>query len=238
MPLQKADAVGANGRDRPVLPKWGVRSWTCPAPRIDTTRILRVHKYTDPGKVRPVIREAAAVAVESAARLSLPDARYVVTPIKSLEDGVLTLDNGLQFNCPAFDDHLRGCTVLLAFVITIGPDLDDTVISLVHDTFEPLDALFLETAGWLTIEAATRQLVQNIKTELGATGWRLSLRLGPGYNYPSSDGNARVVWDLTEQRTLFSLFDGQDLPIELMESGAMKPKMSRSGAFGMGPAQP
>ena len=237
MPSPKADTNGKGNQDRQTLLDGRVHRWSCAAPKIDATRVLRVHKYTDPEKVRPVIRQAAEDAVEAATHLSAPEARYVTAPIKSLRDGVLTLANGLQFTCPAFDDHLRGCTTFLAFLITLGPKLDDRVISLIHDTFEPLDALFLETTGWLTIEAATRQLVQELKTEANTAGWRLSLRMGPGYDYRGASDDKRVSWDLYEQRELFSLFEGQKLPIELMESCAMKPKMSRSGVYGLYPEQ-
>ncbi|MGI9464588.1 MAG: hypothetical protein ACR2OM_11640, partial [Aestuariivirgaceae bacterium] len=102
-----------------------------------------------------------------------------------------------------------------------------------HDTFEPLDALFLETAGWLTIETATKQLAKHIKGEFSAAGWRMSLRMGPGYQYRHPDGHERVSWDLTEQQQLFAMFGDDPLPVELMSSCAMKPKMSRSGVFGM-----
>lgn len=223
-------------RDLPALVDGRVHSWSCTAPKISSSRVLRVHKYTDPEKVRPVIRQAAEDAVEAATHLSTPVGRYVAAPIKSLQDGVLTLDNGLQFTCHAFEDHLRGCEFFLAFLITLGPELDDRVISLIHDTFEPLDALFLETTGWLTIEAVTRQLVQELKVEANATGWRLSLRMAPGYNYRGPNDDERIDWDLYEQRELFAMFDSPELPIELMESCAMKPKMSRSGVFGLYPA--
>lgn len=183
-----------------------------------------------------MIRDAAGVAVQSAIRLARPDARYVVVPIKSLRNGDLELENQIRFHCPAFDKLLDGCDMLLAFVITIGPALDDTVVSLVHDTFEPLDALFLETAGWLTIEAATKQLASHLKGEFSADGWRFSVRMGPGYEYRDPNSERRVSWDLTEQQQLFKLFAGNPLPIELMSSSAMQPKMSRSGVFGLYPS--
>lgn len=224
-----------------MTPDTAVRHWTCPPPPADMARILRVHRYTDPTKVRPVIREAAEKAVGEAARLASPQAVYVVNPIKSLEKGVLRLGNGIRFDCAAFDQHLAGCDHLLAFVMTIGPKLDQTVLSLVEEVFEPLDALFLETAGWLTIEAATKNLARHLKQEFGAEGWSLSLRMGPGYDYRTGNGaqndGGRVSWDLWQQRELFQMFDGTELPVELMQSCAMLPKMSRSGVFGLRQAE-
>lgn len=216
-----------------VMTAGEVWSWRCKPPEIGTARLLRIHKYTDPSKVRPIIVEAAEKALAEAAVLSAPTAHCVVVDIESLVDGELRLAGGVQFSCAAFDERLVDCDRLLAFVMTLGPELDAKVLSLVEDVFEPLDALFLETAGWLTIEAATRQMVAELRTELARSGRRMSLRMGPGYEYRLSNGGGRVRWDLTEQESLFRLFNGHDLPVELMSSCAMKPKMSRSGVFGL-----
>lgn len=213
-----------------------VTEWRCTPPAVDVTRLLRVHKYTDQSKVRPVIRAAAAKAVADAAKLSAPEARYVAAPIKLLKNGELFLEDGCKFECAAFDQHLSGSQYLLAFVMTLGSELDQTVLKLVEDVFEPLDALFLETAGWLTIEAATKHLARHLKQEFGGLGWTLSLRMGPGYDYRAEDSADRVRWDLWQQRELFQMFKAAALPVDLMESCAMKPKMSRSGVFGLLPA--
>jgi len=220
--------------DRAAAASGRVRYWSCAPPAIDAHRLLRIHKYTDPGKVRPVILEAAEKAVREAAILSSPTASYVIAEIESLRGGELKLAGGVGFNCAAFEEHLSGSQRLLAFVMTLGPRLDAKTVSLVEDVFEPLDALFLETAGWLTIEAATRKLAADLRTLVAPDGWRLSLRMGPGYEYRLRDGGGRVRWDLTQQAALFELFAGSTLPVELLSSCAMKPKMSRSGVFGLG----
>ena len=62
-----------------------LRSWSCPPPRVDAARLLRIHKYTDLTKVRPAIVKAAEKAVEEAVVLSAPCASYVVTDIESLQ---------------------------------------------------------------------------------------------------------------------------------------------------------
>lgn len=213
-----------------------VRTWSCAPPEIGVARLLRIHRYTDPDKVRPIILEAAERALVEAAALSAPTASLVIADIESLKDGELRLSGGVGFSCPAFQERLAHCERLLAFVMTLGPELDAKVLSLVEDVFEPLDALFLETAGWLTIEAATRKLAAELRAESKADGWQLSLRMGPGYEYPLHNGGGRVRWDLTQQAALFQLFGDSALPVELMSSCAMKPKMSRSGVFGLGRA--
>ncbi|GAB4292220.1 MAG: hypothetical protein Kow0058_10880 [Roseovarius sp.] len=223
-------------RDAAALRAGEVRDWQTEAQRVDPSRILRVHKYREDSKVRPIIVEAAGRAADAALQLCTIRGRYVIRPISGIDPEGMTLADGTRFALPLFQRHLQGCRHLLAFVITIGPALDNRVIELINDVFEPLDALFLETAGWLSIEAATRVFARDIKRDLATIGYEMSLRMGPGYDYPLPDSDGRVRWDLEQQRELFGLFGDADLPVTLMDSCAMWPKMSRSGIYGLRPA--
>jgi len=213
-----------------------VRSWRDDCPVVDSRRMLRLHRYTDPEKVRPIIRETAEQVADLVADVLNIDGRYLRLPIAACGDGLLRLDDGTEFACPAFDRLLGGCTEVIAFVLTLGPDLDARVIKMIDD-FEPLEALFSETASWLTVEAATRHLGSFLRGELRRENLTIEHRMGPGYNY-RADGNGsaeRVEWRLEEQGKLFALFGDVELPVELTASSVMKPKMSRSGIFGIAP---
>lgn len=215
---------GATGVDRPVA------SWSAPCPPIDPLRIVRVHGYRDPAKVRPVIvRTAEAVAKQAA---DLIDVRGVWcrAPINELGHGTLKLAGDVTLSCEAFDRLLKDATEVVAFVLTLGSRFDKHVIGLI-DKFEPLEALFMESAGWLSIEKLTRVLAADIGRQIAGEGLRLGTRIGPGYSYrvDGEDSDKRVMWPLEQQQDLFRLFETAELPVELMSSGVMKPKMSRSG---------
>jgi hypothetical protein len=47
-----------------------------------------------------------------------------------------------------------------------------------------------------------------------------------------------VTWPLEEQPALFGLFGNAELPVSLMSSCAMSPKLSRSGLYGIRPLRP
>ncbi len=64
-------------------------------------------------------------------------------------------------------------------------------------------------------------------------GLRLTRRMGPGYSYKINGDE--TMWSLEQQHQLFEVFDGEDLPVRLLESCAMMPKMSRSGLYGLVP---
>lgn len=166
------------------------------------------------------------------AGIASPEARYVRLPIVSVVDGVLTLAGGHRFNCVAFDRLLGEATEVVVFVLTLGAGLDAAAARR-FEAAEPVDALFIETAGWLCVEKATRMLAATIQEELALEGLRLTFRLGPGYDYKA--GKDRTVWGLEEQSALFDVFGDAPLPVVLMESRAMTPKLSRSGLFGVAP---
>lgn len=210
-----------------------VLNWSGAAPTVDPNRILRVHRYSDPQKVRPKIVEAAHHAAEKIASLASPVAAYRRVAIDGCEGETLRLQDGTEFHCAAFERLLKNCSHVVVFVLTLGPKLDEHVIDLMEE-FEPLDALFMEAAGWLGIETSTRRLATEIGAKLSDDGMALTHRMGPGYSYRQDvrESDERVGWPLEEQAQLFGLFGGAELPVELMSSAAMKPKMSRSGLFG------
>jgi hypothetical protein len=98
----------------------------------------------------------------------------------------------------------------------------------------PVEGLFLDSAGWLAVESVTRQFADRLKGESAYRGLRLTRRLGPGYSYRLEGGV--VSWALDEQQVLFSALGHDPLPVSLLDSAAMQPKMSRSGLYGLRPA--
>lgn len=204
--------------------------WTAVCPPIDSGRLLRLHGYTNQQKVRPAIRKAAEAVVVRAQRLVETRACWRRCVVEGLDDGVLRLGGGVTFTCPAFDRLLEGAEEVVAFVLTLGTGFDRAVIDLM-ERFEPLEALFTETAGRLAIEKLTRMLAADCGAQLASEGLVLGTRLGPGYSYRVSadPGGARVMWPLEQQQELFALFEGATLPVALRHSSVMFPKMSRSG---------
>jgi len=199
-------------------------------PVIDPVKMLRIHGYRDLEKVRPVIRKAADDIAVRAAGVMSPVIHFKRVGVAACTKTHLHLDNGLTFSNQAFARYLSEAAEVIAVVITVGKGLDDEVIGCM-DRFEPLEALFLETAGWLGIEWTTKKFVEYMAAEIADEDLRVTRRMGPGYSY-KIDGD-EAMWSLEEQRQLFEIFEGVDLPVRLLESCAMMPKMSRSGLYGL-----
>jgi hypothetical protein len=210
----------------------GVEMYIPLPPVVQPERILRIQGYQQLDRVRPAIRRSAESMAVLAAQLCSPRVGYRRVPIRAIRNDVLEVEGGVRFHCDVFARVLHGCTEVAVFVLTVGPRLDARVVELT-DAGDLLDALLLETAGWLCIEDATRQFKVHLREEANARNHRITSRMGPGYSYKL---DARMcIWPLEEQISLFGVFHGAALPVTVMESSAMQPKMSRSGLFGVAP---
>ena len=200
---------------------------------IDPVKMLRIHGYKDIDAVRPIILRTAEDISVRAANIMKPIVIFRRVGIAQCNTEELNLANGLSFQGHAFSQYFAGAEEVVVVVITVGKKLDDEVIGCM-DIFEPLEALFLETAGWLGIEWTTRSFVNYLTELVSNEKLRPTRRMGPGYSYKIDGGEE--MWSLEDQRHLFSVFDDVDLPVRLLESCAMMPKMSRSGVYGLVPS--
>ncbi|MEM6656616.1 MAG: hypothetical protein AAF625_00870 [Pseudomonadota bacterium] len=163
-----------------------------------------------------------------------PQSFFRIVKIESLSGEKLALKDGPTLTCAAFDRYLNGCTDVCIFVTTLGDRLDGKIKTCMEEAdFQPVEALFLGTFGWLMIEAVTRELMRDLKRDMTAHDQSLTLRMGPGYSYRQPGRPERATWDLTDQAALLSVFDGIDLPIKLTPGFSMRPTMTRSGLAGL-----
>ncbi|MCZ6859269.1 MAG: hypothetical protein O7I42_03145 [Alphaproteobacteria bacterium] len=202
--------------------------------------LLRMQGYRDLARVRPRVRDIATRAAGSAQALAAPEAYYRRVAIRSCTVEALELASdarggdaggdtggaggGITFHSKRFAKVFAGCGEVMVFVLTLGPALDAETERLTERD-DIVDALFLEMAGWLAVEQATKALARQVSDQVRNERLGLTRRLGPGY----------VDWPLDEQAGLFALLEDAPLPVRLMESCAMLPKKSRSGLYGLRP---
>jgi hypothetical protein len=203
-----------------------------PQPQPSAERMLRTQGYRNIDAVRPAIRTAAENCANRAVELIVPSIHYRRAAIERMDGDEIVLTQGGTFSCAAFPKVLGGSAEIVVFVLTLGQALDTAAIELM-DRYDLLEALFLETAGWLSIEQTTKSFAGALHGWARRSGLRLSSRMGPGYAYQVEGREVR--WRLEDQVPLFSLFDSERLPVRLLDSCAMLPKMSRSGLFGVSP---
>ena len=195
-----------------------------PRSEISLDHVLRVQGYRDLSTVRDDVRALATAMTAKGATLAAPTATFRRVSVESCEGASLRLSTGTSFKADVFGQVLRHCDQVLPFILTLGEALDNEVGQLLEKG-EIVEALFLETAGWLGIEQSSRELAIYLQEQIKKDGLCLTRRLGPGYK----------EWDLLEQKSLFELFSDTKLPVRLLESCAMFPKKSRSGLYGLRP---
>ena len=187
--------------------------------------LLRVQGYRNLEAVRDDVRAIAEGMAACATELLAVEALYRRLRIERRTDDTIRLEEGTVFHSEALRKALSGCDALIVFVLTLGPKLDAKTRALLQDS-DVVEALFLETAGWIAIERATKALAGKLQAEAAEQGLSLGRRLAPGY----------ADWPLQEQSALFGLLAAAPLQVRLLESCAMAPKNSRSGVYGLRPA--
>jgi hypothetical protein len=200
---------------------------------IDPDRILRLQRYRELDKVRPAIRKAAEAMARRANEIMSPEVHYRSVAVDCVTENGLLLENGTALLSGAFHHFFDGAQRAVAIIVTLGRRLDHEVVGMI-DRFEPLEALLLETAGWLGIESASKAFADCLRRSAAPEGLHATVRMAPGYTYRI--GGAEVSWPLEQQREIFDLFSGHELPVQLLSSCAMTPKMSRSGIYGLVPS--
>ena len=202
------------------------------APTVAYERVLRIQGYADLGRVRPAITAAAKAMARHAEAVCRSEVAYQFRAVRGLNADAIDLSCGGRLHCKAFATRLAGCIEVVPFVLTCGQPIAQSVIDMA-DAGDLLEALLLEAAGWLCIEDATRQFKSMLHRVTGQRGCRITSRMGPGYAYHIDA--QQVHWPLEDHPHLFALFGDASLPVELMSSCAMSPKLSRSGLYGVAP---
>ncbi len=193
-------------------------------------QVLRMQKYKDLSRVHPEILSIAEAMTAMAAKAFKPAVHSRRVPLEGISGDTLILATGCEFHSRAFEKYMSGCDEVAVFVMTLGPALDEIALDMANSD-KLVEAVFLETAGWLGIEQLTKLFSTFLRGAVATDGLRLGRRMSPGYSFRV--GRTVCEWHLEDQKGIFGLFDRKKLGVTLLESCAMSPKMSRSGLYGL-----
>ena len=203
------------------------------SPNVSVSKLLRTHGYKNRNVIKKKIFEAANKAVERLSYYSSPVGYFCFKEISRQDLNRIELNCGSVFTCEIFNERLSQSNFLIAFLLTLGKEMDEKIKKMSNDANEPLGALFLENASWLALELILRDARSEIIKFAKNYNIQIENRMAPGYTYPSKINKERVMWKLEEQGILFNLFDKKNISIKLTDSYTMVPRMSRSGIFGL-----
>ncbi len=137
--------------------------------------------------------------------------------------------NTLLLDSRSFDvkrtvfQQLKSAKNIAVFACTAGNEIIDRSRELMKEG-ELLKGYVYDVYGSLVVEEAMDLIQETLKNKMEETGLKITNRYSPGY----------CGWDVSEQKTLFSLLPEKFCGIELTDSCLMRPIKSVSGIIGIG----
>lgn len=199
--------------------------WTAADLTLDPAEILRMQGYRDPSLASPAVREILEACLTEGRSLLRPQVWHRRAGIAGIEGTRVFVEDGPAFTSKGLARVLGASRELIAFLVTIGPALEEAVQRKTADGDYP-DALMLDAVGSVAVEALADRVHRAVEADARAIQAGCSNRYCPGYG----------DWDLREQAPLFALLRGDEgsLSVTLNESCLMNPLKSLSGVIGLG----
>ena len=126
----------------------------------------------------------------------------------------------------AIGEFLAPAEYVAVFVATAGQGIEALAREL-REQGEELGAMVVNSVGAERAEEAETEMIRRLRVRIEPVGYAATLPYSPGY----------CGMKLTEQRTLFALFEGIDTGVTLTDSCLMRPSKSVSGLVGIGPSE-
>ena len=119
---------------------------------------------------------------------------------------------------------MRDAEKIVCFIGTIGFDVEKEIGRLLVE-HKLSEAYILDAMASVAVEDMVEQFHQVMEAKCRNESKTVTFRFSPGY----------CDWPITEQKKLFSVFDAEEIGVELLDSCLMEPRKSISGVFGIAP---
>lgn len=164
---------------------------------------------------REAFEEVRALIATAQARINAR-AVYKVCYIEDRFEDAISLD-GIRFTSRVLRKNLEKAERVFPYVVTIGPELEDTASS----CEDLLEQYYLDVIGNVAVTAARESLENYLRD-----------RFGLGTMSKMSPGSLKD-WPIREQKNLFSILEDVQsaIGVRLMRSFLMMPRKSVSGIY-------
>jgi len=153
-----------------------------------------------------------------------PSLHHRNTEINSVEKGAVHLEEGPEFKSSKLSKTLKNCEEIVCYIATLGGAVEDEIKRLMENK-HLTEAYILDAMASVAADNMVAAFHQRMADEYNSEGKQVTLCFSPGY----------CDWPITDQKKLFSMFDSNELNIELTDSCFMQPRKSISGVFGITP---
>ena len=194
---------------------------------IDRDEVVRYMGY--PAGRRPTQRVARTLErwIPQAVAVAEPRATFLVVPVVSKTRRRLAVRSpkGKRTFEGAIGEFLAPAEYLALFIATAGAGIE-TLATKLSDAGRELPAMVVNAVGAERAEEAEAEMIRRLQDAVQPAGYATTLPYSPGY----------CGMKLTEQQTLFGLFEDIDTGVTLTRSCLMRPSKSVSGLVGIGPS--
>ncbi|UCG12442.1 MAG: hypothetical protein JSU72_18460 [Deltaproteobacteria bacterium] len=159
-------------------------------------------------------------------RLIKPSLHYRIVKPSVMDNAVVQLNEAVEFTSAKLAKTLKNAEKIVCFVGTIGTGVENETNWLLGKQ-KLADAYILDAMGSVAVENMIDRFQDLMENRFRAEDRSVTLRFSPGY----------CDWPVTQQKSLFNIFDPEQLNVELLDSCLMKPRKSISGVFGITPQE-
>ncbi len=156
-------------------------------------------------------------------KLIRPLLAYGIAPVKSINRGVIELEQGTRLHAPLLTHRLARASSLAFGVATIGNAIADTIGQL-FKAGKQFKAVLMEEIANACLYKVSMQFQQEVDEVAGETSLQASGTLAPGDS----------GFDLGEQDRVLALAGATCINVSLTDSFMMKPRHSVSNVIGIG----
>ena len=161
---------------------------------------------------------------QSLDELIQPRLHYRIMKARTKDDATVHLEDDVEFRSAKLSRALRDAEKIVCFIGTIGFDIEKEISRLL-DEHKLSEAYILDAMASVAVEDMVEQFHQDMAAKCSNESKTVTFRFSPGY----------CDWSITEQKKLFSVFDAEQIGVELLDSCLMEPRKSISGVFGIAP---
>ncbi len=211
---------------------------------VSSDEVWRYLGYPNSSQASPAIQKVFHQAMEIGPTLLEPVACYGISQIGRVTSSSVEVEGGVSFDSRDLALRHREAKELAAFIITIGPRVEEEAMKLIQGGDSVLGYI-LDMFGSAAVDIMAYKVREIIQDHVRPEGYQaITHGICIGKKCPAYRDCGGVVvywwspgygdWDTREQKKLFTVVDGSHIGVHLTESCMMDPRKSYACAMPLG----
>jgi len=212
--------------------------------KVPRHEVWRYLGYSNPNQASPTIKKVFNRVMEMGPPLLEPVACYDIFPIKKVTPSSVEVEGGVSFESQDLALRHREAKELTAFIITIGPRVEEEATKLIQGGDSVLGYV-LDMFGSAAVDIMAYKVREIIQDHVRSEGYQaITHGVCIGKKCPAYRDCGGVVvywwspgygdWSALENKKIFAIVDGNQVGVRVKESGMMTPRKSYACAMPLG----